>query len=483
MVTISKKGKSMKSKRLLLSGISTLLVFFIVIIVVFPNSIFSQTKEKEAGSKSIALEDKEVSIPYSNETLQLTNNEIENNQIILDSEHDSTNSDTSDKISSSDTSFTSDNVDVKEDVHTGDDGTTLEKNNIDTSSSTNVTKDESNSSNHITNKIGDEKTKEKTSIYDDATFGRIGNIDAEEATIAVSVADPYVNVRELPNTESKVLGKLYNGSVAAVLEKKDDWALIKSGTVKGYIKLEFLNLKLTKDEITKKYGILRAKVDTDGLNVRAKKDIDSKKLTVIYSDEIYSAIKVTNGWVKIHVDDDNVTGYVKKEFVDLIVNYNQAISLEEEKALQRLKDTESSKDSSIQTLSVTKNSGMKYSNADLKLLACLVHAESGNQPYEGKLAVANVVLNRIKSSSYPDSIKTVIYQSGQFSVVKSGSLAKQLDSYDNYDSLSEKLSIDAARSALEGNNNIGNCLYFSRFSDRLKKSHPNGTKIEDHLFW
>jgi hypothetical protein len=479
----------MKSKRLLLSGISTLLVFFIVIIVVFPNSIFSQTNDNETAYNSVVYNDKESNLPNSNDKLSNNDsiqiNDMKKDQIILD--QTLAKSSTAEEISSSDQTLTTDKVEIADDIHTGDANATSDNTNkvgnIDTSKSNNKTKEELVSSNLDTARNLKETMTEKTSIYDDATFGRIGNLVVEDATIAVSVADPYVNVRDLPNTESKILGKLYNGAVAAILETKDDWALIKSGTVKGYIKLEFLNTKLSKDQITKKYGVLRAKVDTDGLNVRSKKKIDSKKLTVIYSDEIYSALDVTGEWVKIHVDDDNVTGYVKKEFVDLIVNYNQAISLEEEKALQRLKEAENSKEISIQTLSVKKNSGMSYSKEDLKLLACLVHAESGNQPYEGKLAVANVVLNRIKSSSYPDSIKSVIYQSGQFSVVKSGSLAKQLDSYNNYDSLSEKLSIDAARSALEGNNNIGDCLYFNRYSDRLKKSHKNSIRIEAHLFW
>ena len=130
--------------------------------------------------------------------------------------------------------------------------------------------------------------------------------------------------------------------------------------------------------------------------------------------------------------------------------------------------------------------GVNYSNAELKLLACLVHSEAGTQSYEGKLAVANVVLNRVESSKYPDSIKSVIYQSGQFSVAASGSLSKQLDNYDNYCSTSQSLSIKAAKAALEGSNNIGTRLYFHSYKAAVNKGYDEkstSVKLGDHLFW
>jgi spore germination cell wall hydrolase CwlJ-like protein len=130
--------------------------------------------------------------------------------------------------------------------------------------------------------------------------------------------------------------------------------------------------------------------------------------------------------------------------------------------------------------------GVNYSDQDLKLLACLVHAEAGTQSYEGKLAVANVVLNRVKSSDYPDSIEAVIYQSGQFSVAHSGSLDKQLANYDNYNSSAQKLSLKAARAALEGANNIGSRKYFHSYRSAVRKGYDEkeaAVKIGDQLFW
>ena len=61
---------------------------------------------------------------------------------------------------------------------------------------------------------------------------------------------------------------------------------------------------------------------------------------------------------------------------------------------------------------------------ELELLALLVEAEAGNQPFEGKCLVVDCVLNRVESDNFPDSISEVIYQEGQFSVVKNGGLDK-----------------------------------------------------------
>lgn len=61
---------------------------------------------------------------------------------------------------------------------------------------------------------------------------------------------------------------------------------------------------------------------------------------------------------------------------------------------------------------------------EMEELAQLVQAEAGNQPFEGKCLVVDVVLNRVESPDYPDSIHDVIFQSGQFSVTSNGRFEK-----------------------------------------------------------
>lgn len=143
----------------------------------------------------------------------------------------------------------------------------------------------------------------------------------------------------------------------------------------------------------------------------------------------------------------------------------------------------------VASMKVTKTSKAKsYSKSDLKLLACLIQAEAGNQPYSGKVAVANVVLNRIKSNKYShvNTVKEVIYDkkwSVQFAVSVNGRLAEELKEYSTYSSKAEKSSIKAAKAALEGKNTISNYLNFTRYTSSLAKKHSNHKKIGNHIFF
>jgi uncharacterized protein YgiM (DUF1202 family) len=312
-----------------------------------------------------------------------------------------------------------------------------------------------------------ESTKQESSLY---------------ANIGISVANDFVNIRKEASTDSEILGKLYQGSAAEILKTKDDWYYVESGSVKGYVKSEFLKTNISDEELIEKYGERSIQVDTDGLNVREEKDKTSDKLDVIYRGEVYPVLEVEDEWVKINIPDDKITGYVLQEYVEMIVKFKKAVSKEEEAELLQLESEEKAKEATA----VRQQGGVDYSNNDLKLLACLVHAEAGSQSYEGKLAVANIVLNRMKSSKYPDSIKEVIYQSGQFSVARSGSLEKHLNNYENYNSWSQKLSVKAAKAALSGSNNIGSRLHFNSYKAAVRKGYhkrENAVKIDDQLFW
>ena len=306
--------------------------------------------------------------------------------------------------------------------------------------------------------------------------------EALYANIGISVAKDYVNIRKEPTTDGEVLGKLYRNSAATILSTEGDWYYVESGSVTGYVKAEFIKTGISDDELVKNYSTLNILVAVDGLNVRKEESTESKKLTVIYKNEKYPVVEVDGDWILINIEDENMKGYIKKEFSELLVDFKDAVSKEEEQKILQVQAEERAK----KETEVVYNNGVSYTLEDLKLLACLIHSEAGGQSYEGKLAVANVVLNRVKSSKYPDSIKSVIYQSGQFSVAASGSLDKQLNNYDNYNSSSQLMSIKAAKDALKGANNIGSRMYFHTYTAAAKKGYTNkssSVKLGAHLFW
>jgi len=113
-----------------------------------------------------------------------------------------------------------------------------------------------------------------------------------------------------------------------------------------------------------------------------------------------------------------------------------------------------------------------YEASDEELLACLIYCEAGNQPYEGQVAVGAVVVNRMRSAAYPNTMVGVIYQNKQFSPVASGRLAARLAVGAN------EQCHQAARDAMNGSTPVGNCLYFRTVIPEI-----NGQIIGAHVFY
>lgn len=161
-----------------------------------------------------------------------------------------------------------------------------------------------------------EKSKEESSKY---------------KNMAVSNVDDYVNIRKSPNEDGKLLGKLYRKSVADVIKKKGNWYKIKSGSVTGYVKGDYITVG-DEDKI-KAAGVPIATVSTTTLKVRSKASGKSDVVTLVPGGE---ALKVTSmknqkdGWVKVAVDGGS--GYVSSDYIELTREYTYAESKAEEDA-------------------------------------------------------------------------------------------------------------------------------------------------------
>lgn len=110
-------------------------------------------------------------------------------------------------------------------------------------------------------------------------------------------------------------------------------------------------------------------------------------------------------------------------------------------------------------------------NSEQALLAALIQCEAGGESYEGKLAVGSVVINRVRSSHFPNSIAGVIYQSGQFSPVASGRFATVLAEG------ADASCVQAASEVLGGRITV-DCLYFRRNTGDIE-----GIVIGNHVFY
>ncbi len=101
-------------------------------------------------------------------------------------------------------------------------------------------------------------------------------------------------------------------------------------------------------------------------------------------------------------------------------------------------------------LGIVNTAAASAAESEVYLLARLVHGEARGEPYVGKVAVAAVVLNRVRSASFPNTISGVIYQAGAFDCVADGQINLTPDSD----------SIRAARDAMNGWDPSGGCLYY-----------------------
>ncbi len=118
-------------------------------------------------------------------------------------------------------------------------------------------------------------------------------------------------------------------------------------------------------------------------------------------------------------------------------------------------------------------SEVTFAEGDRYLLANLIYCEAGGEPYEGKVAVGAVVINRVLSSVYPDTVVGVIYQNKQFSPVASGRLALALA-----EGKATAACYQAADEAMSGFSNVGNCVYF-----RTPLPGLRGINIGGHVFY
>ncbi len=114
-----------------------------------------------------------------------------------------------------------------------------------------------------------------------------------------------------------------------------------------------------------------------------------------------------------------------------------------------------------------------FAEGDLKLLATIIYCEAGGEPYAGQLAVGAVVINRLLSSVYPDTIVGVIYQRKQFSPVGSGRFDLALAN-----GKATQSCYQAAQEAMNGSTNVGNCVYFRTPIEGL-----TGMQIGGHIFY
>ncbi len=302
-----------------------------------------------------------------------------------------------------------------------------------------------------------------------------------------------------PEYTSDVVGDMYSGTEADIVKRGSEWTEVTSGGVTGYIKNTDVLFGEEAQKIAETIGDKEAVAKSDGLVVYSEASASSSQVAELSKGESVGAYEECDGYIMI--SHEGGYGYVKADGVSISYGLDSAISIEEEKKRQAEEAAAAAKKAAEEaaakaaaaakekyaSVSTTARSSYSASADEIHLLAAIVYWESGWEPANGQLAVANVVLNRVLSSRFSqNTIASVIYAPGQFSgVAENGAPSARFQAVLNMsnEQLNQRGCYDAAVTALSGQNNIGDLLFFINVRKANYNKYTSYTIINNHCFY
>ena len=284
----------------------------------------------------------------------------------------------------------------------------------------------------------------------------------EEADYSLVMAKVknYCNMRETPESEGTVVGRLYNSCGGTILDKVEGWTKVRSGDVIGWVSDEYLYFEEEALVFAAEVATEIVVSDTQ-LWVRATATDNAEIVGVLSTGESAVFVMEVDNWTCIEYGDG--VAYVLSAYVhkDYEIDTGETIeAIREREAQEEYARLNKSKDPYDAT------------EEEIDLLAALVQKEAGGESFEGKIAVVNVVLNRVRSSKFPNNIHDVVYAPNQFTPATNGALDKLLAAGGANEECYE-----AVYAALAGRCTVGDYLYFRR------KGNKSGYILGNHVFY
>ena len=318
---------------------------------------------------------------------------------------------------------------------------------------------------------GTKKDSDKTESSDED--------DSEKSDLVMANVKDAVNVREEADENSDKVGKLYNDCGGEIPERSNGWTKLKSGNLVGWTKDEYLVFGKEAEEMAEDVGNLVATIQTNALRVRKEPSEDAGVYGLLSKNEEVEAIEVIDDdWVSVDYEGD--VGYISAEYAKVEFMIDSGETMEEIKIREKKEKEEKAKATQQRAMEaaaeqaplINENLGaVQAATAEDVLLAALIQCEAGSQPYEGQLAVGAVVMNRVRSGGYPNTISEVIYASGQFPPARNGAVERKIEK-------GVKAScLQAAQEAIAGVSNVGTATHFRRAGGH------DGIVIGSHVFW
>ena len=290
--------------------------------------------------------------------------------------------------------------------------------------------------------------------------------EEEEPPSGLVMADVVnsLNVREEPSTDSSKVGFLYADCGGEILETTEGWTKIQSGNLIGWCSNDYLLFGEEAQALADSVGHAWATVEADALKVRKQPSEDAGVYGLVKKGDVIETNIGNNTDEWLSIEFEGYEGFISADYVSIEFKVDTGETIEEVNERKKREKAERAK--------LIANLGpVAIDTTDDVLLAALVQCEAGNQPYEGQLAVAAVVMNRVRSGAYPNTVAGVIYASGQFGPAGSGKVEAQVAAG------VKDSCLQAAHEAISGQTNVGTATHFKRVG-----AHE-GVEIGAHVFW
>ena len=286
--------------------------------------------------------------------------------------------------------------------------------------------------------------------------------------IGVIDAKDMLDIHAEANTASAVIGQVMEDGHVAILAKYNDWVQIQAGEIAGWVPAE----NLVETEISNEEAVAaNEQVIAERTGETASED-EFFAEEEVQQDETAALQAEASEAAQNEIEEVQAA-----EEAARIEAEAQAKAAEEAARLEAEAQAKAAAEEAARLAAEAQQAALAAQTAaisaeELKLLANIIYCEAGSESYVGKVAVGNVIMNRVKSASQPNTITEVVYAKGQFSPVRNGSLQRALSS-DKADAACYQAAIEA----LAGAQPVGDKLFFRRNNGR------SGQVIGNHVFY
>ena len=289
--------------------------------------------------------------------------------------------------------------------------------------------------------------------------------------IGVIDAKDMLDIHAEANTASAVVGQVMEDGHVAILAKYNDWVQIQAGEIAGWVPAE----NLVETEISNEEAVAaNEQVIAERTGATASED-EFFAEEEVQQDETAALQAEASEAAQNEIEEVQTAEEAARLEAEA-----QAKAAEEAARLEAEAQAKAAAEEAARIAAEAQQAALAAQAAqtaaisaeELKLLANIIYCEAGSESYVGKVAVGNVIMNRVKSASQPNTITEVVYAKGQFSPVRNGSLQRALSS-DKADAACYQAAIEA----LAGAQPVGGKLFFRRNNGR------SGQVIGHHVFY